>query len=171
MTQTQQTPVMLARLLALQAAHTAGRITEHSEKTMIDWLTQPQYREFSDTLAERIDQELWKELDDAFWTVIPFGTGGRRGTMYPVGSNAINDRTIGESAQDLPTMCKACSPLVSRLLVQLLTILGIVRNILQNSARKCCWQPASRFSFCVASAAHQSFRLQYVQRQAPAALW
>ena len=72
MTQTQQTPVMLARLLALQTAHTAGRITEHSEKTMIDWLTQPQYREFSDTLAERIDQGLWKELDDAFWTVIPF---------------------------------------------------------------------------------------------------
>ena len=28
----------------------------------------------------------------------PFGTGGRRGRMYPIGSNAINDRTIGESA-------------------------------------------------------------------------
>ncbi len=41
----------------------------------------------------------WKELDDVFWTVIPFGTGGRRGKMYPIGSNAINDCTIGESAQ------------------------------------------------------------------------
>ena len=101
---------MLARLLALQAAHTAGRITEHSEKTMIDWLTQPQYHEFSDTLAERIDQELWKELDDAFWTVIPFGTGGRRGTMYPVGSNAINDRTIGESAQGLADYVQSVLP-------------------------------------------------------------
>ena len=40
-------------------------------------------------------------LDDVFWTVIPFGTGGRRGKMYPIGSNAINDRTIGESAQGL----------------------------------------------------------------------
>src|SRR4029079_8355835 len=38
-------------------------------------------------------------MDDFFWTVIPFGTGGRRGKMYPIGSNAINDRTIGESAQ------------------------------------------------------------------------
>jgi hypothetical protein len=44
---------------------------------------------------------MWKELDDAFWTVIPFGTGGRRGRMYPFGSNAINERTIGESAQGL----------------------------------------------------------------------
>ena len=43
----------------------------------------------------------WRELDDVFWTVIPFGTGGRRGRMYPIGTNAINDRTIGESAQGL----------------------------------------------------------------------
>src|SRR5882757_594262 len=43
----------------------------------------------------------WQVLDDVFWTVIPFGTGGRRGRMYPIGSNAINDRTIGESAQGL----------------------------------------------------------------------
>ena len=68
---------------------------------MRDWLTQPQFAEFAGELAARIDGGLWKELDDAYWTVIPFGTGGRRGTMYPVGSNAINDRTIGESAQGL----------------------------------------------------------------------
>ena len=35
------------------------------------------------------------------FAVIPFGTGGRRGRMYPIGCNAINDRTIGESAQGL----------------------------------------------------------------------
>ena len=45
-------------------------------------------------------------LDDVFWTVIPFGTGGRRGKMYPIGSNAINDRTIGESAQGLADYVK-----------------------------------------------------------------
>ena len=48
-------------------------------------------------LAER----RFKELDDVFWTIIPFGTGGRRGKMYPIGSNAINDRTIGERRQGL----------------------------------------------------------------------
>ncbi|MFO0958472.1 MAG: hypothetical protein U0800_13755 [Isosphaeraceae bacterium] len=33
--------------------------------------------------------------------VIEFGTGGRRGKMYPVGTNVLNDRTIGESARGL----------------------------------------------------------------------
>ena len=92
----------VARLLdSIAAARAAGTITEHSAATMRDWLTQPRYAEFAAELASRIDRGLWKELDDVFWTVIPFGTGGRRGMMYPVGSNAINDRTIGESAQGL----------------------------------------------------------------------
>jgi len=95
-------PADVARLLdSIAAARAAGTITEHSAATMRDWLTQPRYREFAGELATRVERGLWKELDDAFWTVIPFGTGGRRGTMYPVGSNAINDRTIGESAQGL----------------------------------------------------------------------
>ena len=37
------------------------------------------YAEFPAELATRIDAGQWKELDDVFWTVIPFGTGGRRG--------------------------------------------------------------------------------------------
>jgi phosphomannomutase len=89
------------RLAAVDSAHAAGQLTEHAATTIRDWLTLPQFAAFADDLGERIDQQLWKELDDAYWTVIPFGTGGRRGTMYPVGSNAINDRTIGESAQGL----------------------------------------------------------------------
>jgi phosphomannomutase len=89
------------RIAAVTQAHAAGQLTEHSAKTIREWLTLPQFVAFADDLGARIDQGLWKELDDAFWTVIPFGTGGRRGTMYPVGSNAINDRTIGESAQGL----------------------------------------------------------------------
>jgi len=98
----QPSPADIARLLdSIAAARAAGTITEHSATTMRDWLTQPRYGEFAGELAARIDKELWRELDDAFWTVIPFGTGGRRGTMYPVGSNAVNDRTIGESAQGL----------------------------------------------------------------------
>ena len=57
-------------------------------------------------MAEHIRAGKWQELDDVFWTIIPFGTGGRRGKMYPIGSNAINDRTIGESARDWPTTSK-----------------------------------------------------------------
>ena len=65
------------------------------------WLTEPRYAEYAPQVAEHIAAGKWKELDDVFWTVIPFGTGGRRGRMYPIGCNAINDRTIGESAQGL----------------------------------------------------------------------
>jgi len=89
------------RLTAIDAAHAAGRLTEHSAQAIRDWLSLPQFAAFADDLGERIDQQLWQELDDAYWTVIPFGTGGRRGKMYPVGCNVINDRTIGESAQGL----------------------------------------------------------------------
>jgi phosphomannomutase len=89
------------RLSSIDAARAAGKLTDHSAKAIREWLTLPQFAAFADDLGQRIDQEIWQELDDAYWTVIPFGTGGRRGTMYPVGCNVINDRTIGESAQGL----------------------------------------------------------------------
>jgi phosphomannomutase len=94
-------PDLARRLEAVTAARQAGTITEHSATTIRDWLVEPRYAEFAGDLAALIDAGRWQELDDAYWTVIPFGTGGRRGKMYPVGSNAINDRTIGESAQGL----------------------------------------------------------------------
>jgi phosphoglucomutase/phosphomannomutase len=94
-------PDTACRLEAIAAAHAAGKITDHSAATMRAWLTESRYAEFAADLAALVDQGRWKELDDVYWTVIPFGTGGRRGMMFPVGSNAINDRTIGESAQGL----------------------------------------------------------------------
>jgi phosphoglucomutase/phosphomannomutase len=94
-------PDLARRLDAITTARQLETITDHSATTMRAWLTEPRYADFAQDLAALIDQGKWKELDDAFWTVIPFGTGGRRGKMYPVGSNAINDRTIGESAQGL----------------------------------------------------------------------
>ncbi len=106
---------LAARLAAIDAAHAAGTITKHSAQTMREWLTQPRYADFAGELATRIDRAagepaVWKELDDVYWTVIPFGTGGRRGKMYPVGSNAINDRTIGESAQGLADYVRSVMP-------------------------------------------------------------
>jgi phosphomannomutase len=49
---------------------------------------------------------MWGQLEAVFWTTIPFGTGGRRGRLYPIGTNAINDRTIGQSAQGLADYVK-----------------------------------------------------------------
>ena len=110
MAQPSALPDVARHLDAIAAARAGGTITEHSATAMRDWLTQPRYAEFAGDLAARIEQGLWKELDDVYWTVIPFGTGGRRGMMYPVGSNAINDRTIGESAQGLADYVRSVVP-------------------------------------------------------------
>jgi phosphomannomutase len=88
-----------AALTQLDETTAANKITASSAAMMRRWLTEPRYADYAGEVASQIAAGKWKELDDAFWTVIPFGTGGRRGKMYPVGSNAINDRTIGESAQ------------------------------------------------------------------------
>lgn len=85
----------------LTAAQNEGKLTAPAVANIRAWLTEPRYAEYAAQVAEHITQGKWKELDDAFWTVIPFGTGGRRGKMYPLGCNVINDRTIGESAQGL----------------------------------------------------------------------
>ena len=103
-------PMLARRLAAVAAAQAGGTLTDHSAVTIRAWLTEPRYAEFAAELATRIDAGAWKELDDVFWTVIPFGTGGRRGRMHPVGSNAINDRTIGESAQGLADYAKSVLP-------------------------------------------------------------
>ena len=81
-------------------------------------------------LAARIDRAaaesaMWKELDDVFWTVIPFGTGGRRGKMFPVGSNSINDRTIGESAKGLADWRVTFRHALRNALIPLITLLGL----------------------------------------------
>ena len=86
-------------LAAIKHAQEAGKITVESEKNITKWLTEKPYLPYLDILIGYINQGAWQELDNAFWTIIPFGTGGRRGKMFPVGCNAINDRTIGESAQ------------------------------------------------------------------------
>lgn len=64
------------------------------------WLSEPKYVEYKPELESLVEAGDWKALEDAFFKVIEFGTGGRRGTTG-VGSNRINKVTIGESAQAL----------------------------------------------------------------------
>ncbi len=86
---------------AVQQALADKKITASAAENLTSWLTQERYATYRDETIRHIRDNAWKTLDDVFWTIIPFGTGGRRGRMYPIGSNAINDRTIGESAQGL----------------------------------------------------------------------
>ncbi len=93
-------------LQQVDQAVVAEKITPTAGDNIRLWLTETRYAEYAEQVAEHIESEKWQALDDAFWTVIPFGTGGRRGRMYPIGSNTINDRTIGESAQGLADYVK-----------------------------------------------------------------
>ncbi|WP_182867602.1 phospho-sugar mutase [Stieleria mannarensis] len=88
-------------LAAARQAVSDGKLSETAVENIQRWLTEDRYAQYRDQVAAEIAQQKWQALDDAFWTIIPFGTGGRRGRMHPIGSNAINDRTIGESAQGL----------------------------------------------------------------------
>ncbi len=87
-----------------------GDLTPAAADNIKRWLTERRYRDSVPAIEEHIARKDWKKLDDVFWTVIPFGTGGRRGRMYPIGSNAINDQTIGESAQGLADYVRSTKP-------------------------------------------------------------
>src|SRR5262249_44662548 len=99
-----------AAVKAVEAPVCAKKINAGGGERIRGWPTRTRYADHKATEIEHIEAAKWKELDDVFWTVIPFGTGGRRGKMYPIGSNAINDRTIGESAQGLAAYVKEHHP-------------------------------------------------------------
>lgn len=94
-------------LATVRQAAELGKLSNTAVKNIQAWLTEPRYGDYAAEVAQLVEQGQWRTLDDVFWTVIPFGTGGRRGRMFPVGSNAINDRTIGESAQGLADYVKS----------------------------------------------------------------
>lgn len=95
---------------ALLEAEKRGDISASAAENIRAWLTQPYYAAYAPEVAEMVQSGRWRELNELFWQVIPFGTGGRRGRMFPIGTNAINDRTIGESAQGVADYVKSAKP-------------------------------------------------------------
>lgn len=88
-------------LAALTPALSEGKISPATYTSVTHWLTAPEYAAFVPEIATAIERSAWTELEAAFWEVIPFGTGGRRGAMGAYGTATINRRTIAESAQGL----------------------------------------------------------------------
>ncbi|HTK39881.1 MAG TPA: phospho-sugar mutase [Patescibacteria group bacterium] len=86
-----------------------AHVSESAAKNINEWLTESKYAEYKQELETMIAEKRWKELEDAFFKVIEFGTAGRRGTTG-VGSNRINRVTIGESAQALCQYAKQADP-------------------------------------------------------------
>lgn len=100
-------PELLKRL---EGAASAKKLSAGAIENLRQWIIEPRYEEYLPQIAAHFAEGKYAELDDAFWTIIPFGTGGRRGKMYPIGSNTINDRTMGESAQGLADYVKSQNP-------------------------------------------------------------
>ena len=82
-------------------AEQSGEVSAPAAANIRRWLTEGPFASYRDRLVEDIRARNWKVLDDAFYAVLEFGTGGRRGKMYPVGTNVLNERTIAESARGL----------------------------------------------------------------------
>ena len=89
-------------------AEASGKLSATAAAAIRRWLTESPFLQYRPKLLEDIDKGRWKVLDDAFFTVLEFGTGGRRGMMYPVGTNVLNDRTIAESARGLADYITSC---------------------------------------------------------------
>jgi phosphoglucomutase/phosphomannomutase len=83
------------------AAVAAGTLSGSASTQIERWLSEPPFTAYRERLLEDIEAGRWKALDDAFYTVLEFGTGGRRGRMYPIGTNVLNERTMAESARGL----------------------------------------------------------------------
>ncbi len=84
----------------LETTKAREHLSEAAVANVTDWLEKPKYAEYRDDLESLLEAGEWQQLEDAFFKVIEFGTGGRRGTTG-VGSNRINRVTMGESAQAL----------------------------------------------------------------------
>ncbi len=88
----------------LEQAVSAALISRPAAANIRRWLGEPPFVKYRERLINEIEEERWPQLDNAFYTVLEFGTGGRRDKMYPVGTNVLNDRTIAERRADWLTM-------------------------------------------------------------------
>ncbi len=82
----------------IQAAASRGDLSANAAKNLWHWLSRPEYASYQPTLMAALEEGRFPELEAAFWEILPFGTGGRRGRMGPFGSATVNDRTVAESA-------------------------------------------------------------------------
>lgn len=84
-------------------------LSEGAKQNINHWLSDEKFAYYKEELKSLIKNEEWKLLEDAFFRIIPFGTGGRRGTCG-IGSNRINRVTIGETQQAFCDYLKKVKP-------------------------------------------------------------
>lgn len=79
-----------------------------TENKISEWLT-GNYDEATKADIKKLQQEDPKELEDAFYKDLEFGTGGLRGIMG-VGSNRMNKYTVGMATQGYANYLNKCFP-------------------------------------------------------------
>lgn len=84
-------------------------VSQVAAENISKWLREPKYAEYKAALEQMITEQRWKELEDAFFKTIEFGTGGIRGTTG-IGTNRISKVTIGEATQALAVYVKELDP-------------------------------------------------------------
>ncbi len=107
MPETNPPPSVVRSLDIVTQAVREKKLLESAGQNIRRWLTADRYAPLISGVVEAVEQGQWELLNDVFWTVLAFGTGGRRGRMHEFGTNAINDATIGESAQGLADYIQA----------------------------------------------------------------
>jgi phosphoglucomutase/phosphomannomutase len=73
------------------------------------WLTDPEFADYVPQLRSLVARGKWDLLLDSFYQVIPFGTGGRRGSVG-VGPNRFNPWTLSASVQGHVTWLRETRP-------------------------------------------------------------
>jgi phosphoglucomutase len=76
---------------------------------LTQWLSGPEYAPYRPQIEWQIQAGKWADLLDAFYQVLPFGTGGRRGGVG-IGPNRMNLWTLGASVQGHCEFLKARFP-------------------------------------------------------------
>ena len=85
----------------LDQAQADGLLVADSAANIRNWLSRSCLEPFHARIRELVRASDWETLNALFWTIIPFGTGGRRGPMGELGPASVNDRTIAESAHGM----------------------------------------------------------------------
>ena len=74
----------------VQAAFDNSRICETTRQNLTKWLTVDDFSAYRNELEQLIKTDKWDVLEDRFYKIIEFGTGGRRGgieaTRRPCGA-------------------------------------------------------------------------------------
>jgi phosphoglucomutase len=82
------------------------------------WLGGPEFAAYRPQIEWQINSAKWADLLDAFYQVLPFGTGGRRGAVG-IGPNRMNLWTLGASVQGHCEYLRARFPGIADLRVAL----------------------------------------------------